>query len=391
MKGGKLGRRSSGEVDRPLRLCFVSPPIYPVLDPARGIRRIGGAEVQQVILGKAFSRHDFEVCYVTCDHGQKEPSQVPGGVAYKAYRPSAGLPGFRFFYPRVPGLWAALRRADADIYYFRGAGYLAGLIAAFAKLHGRKAVIATAHDSHVLPRKSLKLKNPRDRALYLYGLKHADAIVVQSHWQARMLEQHYGRQGHVIRNVWESADPGVVPGWRDSVLWVGMFHEVKRPERVLAIARSCPSLRFVMVGGPRPGSDSLFDQVKQESEGIPNLELTGFRPLSETDGFFSRARVVINTSRAEGFPNTFLQAWAQGVPVVSFVDPDDVIKLHGLGEVATGDAAFPSVLIRAWEAAPALGDQIRSYFLSNHTPASAVSAYEDVFRGLGFHPIPARA
>ena len=40
-----------------------------------------------------------------------------------------------------------------------------------------------------------------------------------------------------------------------------------------------------------------------------------------------KSKILINTSSFEGFPNTFVQAWANGVPVISLkVDPDNIIK-----------------------------------------------------------------
>ena len=54
--------------------------------------------------------------------------------------------------------------------------------------------------------------------------------------------------------------------------------------------------------------------------------------------YLDKSRLLINTSSAEGFPNTFVHAFAHGVPVVSLdVDPDNIIKRYNLGFHVNGD------------------------------------------------------
>ena len=82
-------------------------------------------------------------------------------------------------------------------------------------------------------------------------------------------------------------------------------------------------------------------------------------PYRDVSAFYSRARVLVNTSDVEGFPNTYLQAWASGTPVVAFFDPDGVIAREGLGATVRtrgGDARGRAALTSdesEWKAARA--------------------------------------
>jgi glycosyltransferase involved in cell wall biosynthesis len=80
-----------------------------------------------------------------------------------------------------------------------------------------------------------------------------------------------------------------------------------------------------------PGSEALYEQVRAASLEIPNVRFHGPVPYHEIGQFYERARVFVGTSEIEGFPNTYLQAWARGTPVVAFLDPDQLIARHGMG------------------------------------------------------------
>ncbi len=63
----------------------------------------------------------------------------------------------------------------------------------------------------------------------------------------------------------------------------------------------------------------------------------GKLPVYETLARFDKSALFVNTStkEGEGFPNTFIQAWLRGVPVLSLdVDPDGVVKKQHLGHIA---------------------------------------------------------
>jgi hypothetical protein len=77
---------------------------------------------------------------VVGDYGQSDAAGWHGVTTYKTYRPDVGLPVLRFVYPRWTATWAALMRADADVYYTSCAGMHVGLVAMFCGRHGRGLV-----------------------------------------------------------------------------------------------------------------------------------------------------------------------------------------------------------------------------------------------------------
>ncbi|MGA9755490.1 MAG: glycosyltransferase family 4 protein [Desulfobaccales bacterium] len=347
---------------------------------------MGGAEVQQVLIAWYLARRGYQVAFVTLDFGQPETTKVDGITCYKAYRTEAGIPYLRFFYPRWTSIWGALRRADADIYYQRCAGMETGLLAAFCRRHHRKFVFAAGSDTDFDLKRAM-IPTWRDRLLYMYGLHGADAIVTQTERQRALLRQNFGLEAQLIPNCWaeELTAPKTLDE-QDCVLWVSTVRIWKRPGLFLDLAECLPKVRFVMVGGPAFGEAVLYEHIEQRARRIPNLSFVGFVPFYEVSRYFDRAALVVNTSEPkEGFPNTFLQAWCRGLPVVSFFDPDGIIQRQQLGFAVNSLDTMRHGVLKLLNDTDLYGQiqrNVLKYFQANHRIERLGPRYEALFNGL---------
>jgi glycosyltransferase involved in cell wall biosynthesis len=360
------------------RVCFVAPLAWPVLARDARIELAGGAEVQQCILARLLAAQGYPVSMITLDFGQPDGARVDGVTVHKAFAPGAGLPLVRFLHPKLTAMWSALRRAGADVYYVRSASMWLGLVAEFCRRHGRRLVYAGASDKDFVPDIGGQLRYARDRWLYRRGLAAANVLVAQNEFQRASCLGTYGREAVVISSCYELPERSNSFHIRNLVLWVGMLHENKRPELFLEIAARAPHRRFVLIGGPRPGARAFYQRIRAQAARVPNLELTGFLPLAEVEPWFDRARVLVNTSEYEGMPNTFLQAWARGVPTVATVDVGPTAVFTQLGEAVNSiERLFVDRVY--WREKSAA---CRAWFDRHHSPQSALAQYARLLSAL---------
>lgn len=372
-------------------ICFVAPSLYPILADDRSSNVAGGAEAQQRFVIKGLQGRGYLVTVVTDDFGQPDQVNIDGIRIIKIKRKNRGLPFIRFFHPGITSLWKAMSRANADVYYQRAAGWPTGAVGIFCRYHRRKFIYSVAHDLDLIKDRTKELFDfPmawRAQLLYEVGLKCADVTVTQTAVQQELCRKWHAKESVRIVSGYSPISKLEPGSGRDAVLWVAALRRWKRPELFLELARRLPAQRFRMIGGPAPGEDGLtfYREVETEARSIRNLEFLGFQPPAVADAYFDKATVFVNTSDTEGFPNTFLQAWARGVPTISFINCGAQDQNGALGGVVSSMDDMVDTLDRLMADKPrrALeGERCRHYFEQYHSVNAVVDQYDRLLLGL---------
>ena len=363
-------------------VCFVAPYAWPVLARDATLGIVGGAEVQQAVLARLFRRAGHRVTVISLDFGQPDGAEVDGITVRKVYRQDDGIPVLRFLHPRLTLMWKVMRDVDADVYYQRSAAHLTAFVAEFARRNGKRAIYAGASDRDFQPGRQ-QIQYKRDRWLFEHGLRSVDAVVVQNAKQQEDALRHYGRQATLVPSCYELPDDSS-SRCEDLVLWVGTIHDYKRPELFIELARRLPHRRFVMIGGSAAPGDRLpggyFESIRAAAEALPNLEFLGFQPLEEVEKWFDRGRILVNTSVYEGMPNTFMQAWARGIPAVATVDVGAGLY-KPFADVDEGAQELERLFTDELHWAR-MSARCREYFDRSHSSAEVLGRYEKLFKEL---------
>jgi len=193
-----------------IKVCFVTPKVYPVFNPE--VKKVfGGAEVDLYFLGTELAKDEnFKVSYVAADYGQQEIEYKEGAEIIK----SLNFRENQVFGARK--IWHAMKAEDADIYVTKTASVGVPLIRMFCKIYNKRFVYRSAHQSEcdgAYAKKYFLLGKA-----FNWSLKTADSVLVQNKDNQESLEKTTGIKSEVIPNGHRLGE--VSEQHKDSILWV---------------------------------------------------------------------------------------------------------------------------------------------------------------------------
>ena len=354
------------------RLAFIALQGLSVFRPAPG-RAVGGAETQMRRLAAALTgRFGCRACFI-CLGDQDQLEEYDGLEVAVIDRGHGQL-------AKVRRIKEALREYAPTFVLQRASGLDTFLAGRYARRCGARFVYMLAHDrdARKLPwREELHWR----RMLYRRGLRSADRIVAQSEFQVNSLKCYWGLDAELIRSLQEPpGEPvGSLAAKKEGLLWVGRAVEVKQPELFLELAKRMPQIPCTMILN-RTHREEYFAKLRTEAEGLSNVRFVESVAPDEIMSHFRAARLLVSTSRDEGFPNTHLDAFRAATPVMTLAaDPDDLIAENELGFFAQGDfEALAREIEKRYSDAEwlaATGRRAADYLRDNHDPEKITSQW----------------
>lgn len=319
--------------DKKIKICFVQTNSYALFSKDGNLPH-GGSEIQLYFLARELAKdNNFEISFVVGDFGQKSVEKKEGVTLFKAKTPKKGENKIARLKQSF-SFWKVFKKSDADIYITSSANSLVGLVSMFCFFYKKKHFHRTACSIDVDG--TFIGKNGLLGKIYKIGLERANLIFVQNKQDAISLKSNHNKDSFVLKNSFPLEKREHFP--KSYILWVARCEKLKNPDQFIALAKKFPNEEFLMISQPRESAKELFDKIKTEISRGNNIRLLESVPFDEIQEYYNKAKLFINTSDFEGFPNTFVQACIGATPIVSLnVNPDNFLTEYDCGFCADGD------------------------------------------------------
>lgn len=339
--------------------------------------KLGGSELQCDIIARKLTEFGHEVTYLAVRSKKNEYE-----ASYRTI-PVSEVDTVSFY--------EGVKQIDPDVIFWRY--YKRQFLQTSKKIKqmGYPIVFSVSHEVDTLKYRWGLLKPRLDTKSYLYngyrflkniyefnGFRNVDVVVNQCRtFMGRVpsVEVYFPNSMHEEKTEF---------AWsKRYCVWVSNLKKRKNPTEYIKLAErfSDLDLDFLIVGEIQ---DSKYNFVNNADELPPNVQYIGPKSISETNGIIEKSMFLIHTCDPEGFPNTFIQSWYFGKPVVSLnYDPDGLIEQKKIGFYSkTHDQFIKDVrkLITDEKLRNQMGYKAMKFANANFNSRKNIKKLEDIFR-----------
>lgn len=332
----------------------------------------GGASVQAYGWIMGLIEEGQEV-YVLTDTGSKSPlkEECKNVNLVSMYNSRKGIRWLRWFYYRLPYTYKKIKAVNPGYFYLGIPGWTSLPVGLICRLLKIKLVHRLSNDN-LLDERFYRKHSWVHRLCMYWGLRLSAHILCQNNYQFNTIKTKFPDKSVIkISNPLFLKTTEAVPGFqsRRYIAWLGFYRYPKNLKLLFEIASALPTEEFLIAGKESAKPDEETICYLEKLKKLPNVKFTGFLQREQVLPYLANARFLLNTSRYEGFSNTFLEAMSVGTPILSGknVNPDSIISTWNLGIIYTD---VNDLLKQYTEITPAIYQQLsknaREYVTQHH-------------------------
>lgn len=313
-----------------MKLLFFSGNAHLILDES-STRTSGGAELQVALLAVELARGGHDVVLAGGDSGQADGVVLQGVKTRNAGKFHTGRLGEMI--AAIPRVIQVLREERPDWVIVMGWTawlFVLWLLRPFLRF---RLDFACALDSEI--NGTYRRENPVFGTLFEFAVRRCDARHAITRDQRDCFSKR-GMESTFYRYLVFPRKKPLDAEKQIDFLWVSRCQPLKRPHLFVELAKALPGASFEMICPAE--NRALWEKTARLAAECPNLRFVESVPYHSIQDHYDRARIFVNTSEWEGWPNSFIQAGLGKAALLSLdVNPDGLFEQFGLGIFAGGD------------------------------------------------------
>jgi glycosyltransferase involved in cell wall biosynthesis len=255
----------------------------------------------------------------------------------EAYDLDKGIPKFRLLFYQFPMIFKAIKKSKATHVIQQNSGFLSGLVALSCLIQKKQFVYRVGSDIDVESKVSNKLGLIKN-LFFQFAFSNANYIVCQNNYQYQKVKLRFS--GKKIFTIYNPFNLDKIKKIKRSenrkyITWIGNFRPVKNIAFLYPIAKKMPNQKFLIIGTEFKNMSSSVRNDITRLKKLKNVEFTGYLSKNPILEILSKSYLLINTSKYEGFSNTFIEALSVGTPILTSpnANPDFLVSKNKLGLV----------------------------------------------------------